>query len=249
MELNAQSQPPRSRPDGAPLIGVTTYLTRARWGVAWDLPAALLPAAYPEYVQRSGGLAVMLPPDDPAAAASVIGRLDGLVLAGGEDLDPALYGEEPHPRAGAAVPERDRWELALLAAALDQGVPVLGVCRGMQLMNVHAGGTLLQHLPDEVGHDAHNPRAGVFTGHLVKPVPGTLTAHLLPDALDVATHHHQAVARLGEGLTGTAHAEDGTVEALEYPGERFALGVQWHPEARDDLRLAQALVRAAASRR
>ncbi|MCA6092800.1 gamma-glutamyl-gamma-aminobutyrate hydrolase family protein [Streptomyces sp. SCA3-4] len=229
-----------------PLIGVTTYLVRARWGVAWDLPAALLPAAYHEQVQRSGGLAAMLPPDDPALAASLVRRLDGLIIAGGEDLDPALYGERPHPRAGTPVPARDRWELALLDAALEQGLPVLGICRGMQVMNVHAGGTLIQHLPDEVGHETHNPVPGAFSDHTVKAVPGTLTGSLLPGhTLDVATHHHQAVDRLGAGLIATAHAEDGTVEALEYADGRFALGVQWHPEPKDDLRLTQALVRAA----
>ncbi|GAA0495130.1 gamma-glutamyl-gamma-aminobutyrate hydrolase family protein [Streptomyces sp. NPDC046215] len=228
-----------------PLIGVTTYLTRARWGVAWDLPAALLPADYPRYVQRAGGLAVMLPPDDPGTAAAVIRRLDGLILAGGEDLDPALYGAEPHPRAGAPVPERDRWELALLTAALDQDVPVLGICRGMQLMNVHAGGTLCQHLPDVVGHDEHNPRAGAFAEHLVKPSPSSLLGSLVPDPGDVATHHHQSVDRLGEGLVATAFASDGTVEALERAGG-FVVGVQWHPEARGDVRLVEGLVSAAA---
>ncbi|MEU4211120.1 gamma-glutamyl-gamma-aminobutyrate hydrolase family protein [Streptomyces sp. NPDC026206] len=238
----------RTLDDRPPLIGVTTYFTRARWGAAWDLPAALLPAAYPQYVQRAGGLAAMLPPDDPAVAAAVVRRLEGLVLAGGEDLDPALYGAAPHPRTGAPVPERDRWELALLDAALEQGVPVLGICRGMQLMNVHAGGTLVQHLPDEVGHEAHNPVVGAFTGHTVKPVPDTLTGRLLPAALEVATHHHQAVDRLGEGLVATAHADDGTIEALEYADGRFALGIQWHPEAREDLCLAEALVAAGAGK-
>ncbi|MEU3355502.1 gamma-glutamyl-gamma-aminobutyrate hydrolase family protein [Streptomyces sp. NPDC037389] len=230
-----------------PLIGVTTYLTRARWGAAWNLPAALLPAAYPAHVQRAGGLAVMLPPDDPSTAPAVLARLDALVLAGGDDLDPTLYAACPHPRSGAPVPERDHWELALLDAALTGGVPVLGICRGMQLMNVHAGGTLCQHLPDEVGHDGHNPAPGTFADHPVKPVPGTLTATLLADApLDVATHHHQSVARLGAGLIASAHAEDGTVEAVEYAGRSgFALGVQWHPEVRDDLRLMAELVRAA----
>ncbi|MCD9143386.1 gamma-glutamyl-gamma-aminobutyrate hydrolase family protein [Streptomyces albireticuli] len=228
-----------------PLIGITTYLARARWGVAWDAPAALVHATYPRYAQRAGGLAVLLPPDDPAAADTVLRRLDGLVLAGGEDLDPALYGQDPHPRTGRPIPERDRWERALLDAALRRGTPVLGICRGMQLMNIHAGGTLCQHLPDEVGHDGHNPRVGTFTDHLVKPVPDTLTGSLLPEAVQVATHHHQSVDRLGEGLIPTAYAEDGTVEALEYVGERFAVGVQWHPEARDDARLMEGLVRAA----
>ncbi|MGW1196985.1 gamma-glutamyl-gamma-aminobutyrate hydrolase family protein [Streptomyces sp. NPDC002536] len=229
-----------------PLIGVTTYLCRARWGVAWDLPAALLPDAYPQYVRRGGGLVAMLPPDDPAAAAPLLRRLDGLVLAGGEDLDPALYGERPHARAGAPVPERDRWELALLEAALEQGVPVLGICRGMQLMNVHAGGTLCQHLPDEVGHEGHNPVVGAFRDHAVTVVPGTRTASLVePGAVAVATHHHQGVARLGEGLVASAFAEDGTVEAVEFAGTTFAVGVQWHPEVGDEFGLVRGVVEAA----
>jgi putative glutamine amidotransferase len=231
-----------------PLIGVTTYLTEARWGAAWQLPAALLPAAYPRYVQGAGGIAVMLPPDDSAVAPAVIARLDGLVLAGGEDLDPALYGEAPHPRCGTPAPERDTWERALLAAALESDTPVLAICRGMQLMNVHAGGTLIQHLPDAVGHDTHNPRVGAFTTHPVTPVPGTRTAALLPERPEVATHHHQAVARLGDGLMATAHTADGTVEALEHTGATFALGVQWHPEMTDDLSLVRALTQAAAGR-
>jgi putative glutamine amidotransferase len=232
-----------------PLIGVTTYVTEARWGAAWSAPAVLLPAAYPRYVTAAGGLAVMLPPD-PArdAAARVVERLDGLVLAGGEDIDPARYGQAPHERAGAPCPERDGWEFALLAAALESGTPVLGICRGMQVMNVHAGGTLLQHLPDEVGHEGHNPRVGVFSTHAVKAVPGTLTGSLLGGVTEVATHHHQAVDRLGEGLVAAAHTDDGTVEAIEFPGPGFAMGVQWHPEMREDLEVVRALVRAAAPR-
>ncbi|KNB49734.1 gamma-glutamyl-gamma-aminobutyrate hydrolase family protein [Streptomyces caatingaensis] len=236
---------------GQPLIGVTTYSTRARWGGVWDRHCSLLPTAYARYVQRAGGLMVLLPPDNPALAGAVAERLDGLVLAGGEDLDPALYGERPHPRTAAPVPERDRWELALLAAALERGVPLLGICRGMQLMNVHAGGTLNQHLPETVGHKGHNPRVGDFADHLVEPVAGTVTAHLMPAPCDVATHHHQGVGKVGPGLIASAHAEDGTVEALEYPWGQgcFAVGVQWHPEMRDDLRLVRGLVEMAGRRR
>jgi putative glutamine amidotransferase len=234
--------------DTPPLIGVTTYATEARWGAGWSEPAVLLPAAYPAYVRAAGALAVLLPPDPRSqAAAEIMARLNGLVLAGGEDIDPARYGAPPHPRAGAPCPERDAWELALLDAALVRGTPVLGVCRGMQLMNVHAGGTLVQHLPERVGHSGHNPRVGVFSDHLVKPVPGTMTAGLLAGEVTVATHHHQAIDRLGAGLIAAAHAEDGTVEAIEYPGPGFALGVQWHPEMRDDTCAVRALVRAAAT--
>jgi putative glutamine amidotransferase len=230
-----------------PLIGLTTYRTEARWGAAWRASAALLPAAYPDCVQDAGGMPVLLPPGDTARATSLVARLNGLVLAGGEDLDPALYGQAPHRRTGAPVPERDRWELALLRAALDSGTPVLGICRGLQLMNVHAGGTLHQHLPDQVGHEAHNPEAGVFADHPVTPVPGTRTAELLAPGSQVASHHHQAVDRLGTGLLATAHAPDGTIEALEYRDTAgFALAVQWHPEVSDTPTVFQALVAAAA---
>ncbi|GAA2373298.1 gamma-glutamyl-gamma-aminobutyrate hydrolase family protein [Streptomyces cuspidosporus] len=229
-----------------PLIGVSTYLeSSVRWGV-WHQSAALLPAGYHRLVQRAGGLAALLPPDDaPTSAASVVSRLDALVIAGGPDVEPLRYGAEPHERTGPPARERDAWELALIDAALAAGLPLLGICRGMQLLNVALGGTLVQHLEGHVGPP------GVFEHHEVKPVPGTLLARITPDAVSVPTYHHQAVDRLGEGLVVSAHAaEDGTVEAVELPGDTgFVLGVQWHPEAGEDVRVMRALVDAAATAR
>ncbi|MFE5629874.1 gamma-glutamyl-gamma-aminobutyrate hydrolase family protein [Streptomyces sp. NPDC056463] len=221
-----------------PLIGVTTYLDQARWGV-WEMPAALLPARYPRLVQASGGLATMLPPDDPSAAASVVARIDGLVVAGGADVEPVRYGAEPDPRTGPPARARDAWELALIEAALASGTPVLGICRGMQLLNVALGGTLVQHL------DGHTEGIGVIGRHTVKPVPLTRYAALVPETTSVPTYHHQAVDRLGEGLSPSAYAEDGTVEAIELPSPAWALGVQWHPEMGEDLRVMRGLIAAA----
>lgn len=230
-----------------PLIGITTYLEdTARWGV-WRTPAALLPVGYHQLVQRAGGLAALLPPDDaPGAARQAIARLDGVVIAGGPDVEPVRYGARAHPETGPPAPARDAWELALVEAALECGLPLLGICRGMQLLNVARGGTLIQHLPDVVGHPGHAGPPGQFARHDVTPVPGTLTARVLPEPLSVPTFHHQAVDRIGAGLIASAHAADGTVEALEFAHPRpFALAVQWHPEAGDDTRLMRALVRAA----
>ncbi|MFI9252924.1 gamma-glutamyl-gamma-aminobutyrate hydrolase family protein [Streptomyces sp. NPDC053069] len=225
---------------GRPLIGVSTYLeTGARWGV-WELEAALLPAAYPRLVQRAGGLAALLPPDAPEQAAATVARLDGLVIAGGPDVDPSRYGAERDPRTGPPAPARDTWELALIGAALAAGTPLLGICRGMQLLNVALGGTLVQHL------EGHAEVVGVFGGHPVKPVPGSLYAGIVPEETTVPTYHHQAVDRLGTGLVPSAHAADGTVEAVELPADRgWVLGVQWHPEMGEDLRVMRALVAAA----
>jgi putative glutamine amidotransferase len=224
---------------GRPLIGISTYLEAgARWG-SWELEAALLPAGYPRLVQHAGGLAAMLPPDAPEYAAATVARLDGLVIAGGPDVEPVRYGAERDPRTGPPAPARDAWELALIEAALAAGLPLLGICRGMQLLNVAVGGTLVQHI------DGHAETPGVFGRHSVKPVPGTLYAAAVPEEMSVPTFHHQAVDRLGAGLVVSAWAADGTVEAVELPSAGWVLGVQWHPEMGADLRVMRALVAAA----
>ncbi|AWW40486.1 glutamine amidotransferase [Streptomyces sp. AS58] len=227
---------------GRPLIGVSTYLeTGVRWGV-WELDAVLLPVGYPRLVQRAGGLAALLPPDDPERAAAVLAPLDGLVIAGGPDVEPERYGAPRDPRTGPPAPERDAWELALIGAALAARKPLLGICRGMQLLNVALGGTLVQHV------DGHAEVAGVFGSHPVEPVPGTRYAGIVPEKATVPTYHHQAVDRLGRGVIPSAHAADGTVEAIELPAaDGWVLGVQWHPETGGDLRVMEALVRAAAT--
>ncbi|WP_326794959.1 gamma-glutamyl-gamma-aminobutyrate hydrolase family protein [Streptomyces sp. NBC_01808] len=226
-----------------PLIGISTYLVdEARWG-QWHLPAALLPAGYHRLTQRAGGLAALLPPDAPARAAETLRRLDGLIIAGGPDLDPARYGAEADARTDPVTPtsrERDEWELALIDAALAAELPLLGVCRGAQLLNVARGGTLRQHM------EGHRERPGVFGAHEIKPVPGTRLASLLPEAVTVPAYHHQAVAELGTGVIASAYAADGVVEALELPAAGgFALGVQWHPEMGEDARVLRGLVEAA----
>jgi putative glutamine amidotransferase len=225
---------------GGPLIGVSTYLeNEVRWGV-WKLPAALLPEGYGRLVQASGGIAALLPPDAPERAAAAVERLDGLVVAGGPDVDPERYGAVRDPRCGPPAHRRDAWELALIDAALAAGTPLLAICRGMQLLNVALGGTLVQHME---GHGGDGP--GAFGRHPVEPVPGTRYAELVPETTGVPVYHHQALDRLGSGLVVSAHAADGTVEAVELPGPGFVLGVQWHPEMGEDLRVMQGLVRAA----
>lgn len=226
-----------------PLIGISTYLVdEARWG-RWQLPAALLPAGYHRLAQRAGGLPALLPPDDPARAAETLRRLDGLVVTGGPDLDPARYGAAPDPRTDEPTPtsrERDAWELALIDAALAAELPLLGICRGSQLLNVACGGTLRQHM------EGHHEQPGVFGEHEIKPVPGTRLAALLPEAVTVPAYHHQAVAELGDGVIASAYAADGVVEAVELPDAgNFALGVQWHPEMGEDVRVMRGLVAAA----
>ncbi|MFI5620139.1 gamma-glutamyl-gamma-aminobutyrate hydrolase family protein [Streptomyces sp. NPDC051567] len=226
-----------------PLIGITTYVEEStRYGV-WDVPASLVPTGYHALVQAAGGAAVLLPPDRPGTAAEVLRRVDGLVVVGGPDVDPVHYGAARDPRTGSPATVRDDWELALIAAALEAGTPLLGICRGMQALNVVLGGTLVQHI------DGHEGTPGVTAWHPVRPVPGTRYAALVPEEAQVPTYHHQAVDRLGRGLVASAHATDGTVEAIELPGSApWALGVQWHPERDRDTRVMTALVEAATVR-
>jgi putative glutamine amidotransferase len=226
-----------------PLIGLSTYREQARWGV-WDQPADLLPTQYADAVSRAGGVPVLLPPQDPTAADEAVARLDGLVIPGGADVDPGRYGAQPHPRTAAWRTDRDAWEFALLEAADRRDLPVLGVCRGMQVMAVHRGGTLDQHVPDTVGHERHSPGADRFGDIAVDTCPGTRLRMLIGEQGVVGCHHHQAV-REHPGFVPAAVAEDGTLEAIEAPGDRFLVAVQWHPETRADAGLFGGLVAAA----
>jgi len=223
-----------------PLIGITTYEQPARWGV-WDLPAALIPAAYVEAVRRAGGRPVLVPPSEDGVDET-LDVLDGIVFSGGADVDPSIYGAEPHPETDSPQAHRDAGELALLRAALERDLPTLAICRGLQLLNVVRGGDLIQHLPEEVGHQAHKEFPGEFSEHPVEVKEGTRLASLIGARSDVTSHHHQAVGRIGEGLVETAWAADGTLEGLEDPSRRFTVGVQWHPEAGEDAALFEALV-------
>jgi len=226
-----------------PLIGLSTYREQARWGV-WDQTADLLPTLYADAITAAGGVPVLLPPQGPAGASAAVRRLDGLVITGGADVDPGRYGAEPHPRTVSWRTDRDAWELALLDAADQHGTPVLGICRGMQVMAVHAGGSLRQHVPDDVGHDQHSPGGDDFGDVDVETCPGTLLRTLVGDRTAVGCHHHQSVAE-HPGFTAAAYAEDGTLEAIEGSGDRFRVAVQWHPETRADAGLFAGLVAAA----
>jgi putative glutamine amidotransferase len=227
-----------------PVIGISTYREQARFRV-WDLTADVLPAAYARSVEAAGASVLLLPPQGVESAAAVVGRLDGLVISGGSDVDPGRYGAEPHPRSVGWRPDRDAWELALLAAADAAGLPTLGVCRGMQLLAVSVGGELQQHVPDLVGHDDHSPGLDTYGTTRVAVAPGSQLHRLVGDEVEVSCHHHQSVGS-HPGLTASAWAADGTVEAIEDPGSRFRIGVQWHPETAEDQGLFAGLVAAAA---
>ncbi|MGI8781622.1 MAG: gamma-glutamyl-gamma-aminobutyrate hydrolase family protein [Solirubrobacteraceae bacterium] len=233
-----------------PVIGLCTALERARWSV-WDTQAVLLPRSYVDAVQSAGAIALLLPPD-PAAVATpdtLLDLLDGLLLAGGADMDPSTYGAEPHPATAGTVPERDAFELALATRAIERDLPFLGICRGMQVMNVARGGTLNQHLPDDYGHEDHRRSLGSFDNadHDVRLTHGSLAARAAHAELHgTKSHHHQGVERVGDGLEVTGWATlDDLPEAIEVPGNRFSLGVQWHPEADQTSPLVAALVQEA----
>jgi putative glutamine amidotransferase len=235
-----------------PVIGLCTALERARWSV-WDQQAFLLPRSYIDAVQRAGGIAVMLPPDERAIDEPdvLLDLLDGLILAGGADIDPDAYGSKRHAETNGTVPERDTFEIALTRRAFERDLPLLGICRGMQLMNVARGGTLLQHLPESHGHHEHRRNPGSFDGadHDVRLADGSLAARAAGETTHgTKSHHHQGVDRLGDGVEVTGWSTlDELPEAIELPGSRFALGVQWHPEADETSRLVGALVAEAAA--
>jgi putative glutamine amidotransferase len=230
-----------------PVIGLCTALEHARWSV-WAQEAVLLPRNYIDAVQRAGGLALMLPPDPRAIDEpdEWLDRIDGLLLAGGADIDPATYGDERDPKTAGTVLERDTFEIALARRAMERDIPFLGICRGMQVMNVARGGTLIQHLPDDVGHEDHRRALGTFehADHDVRLADGSLAARVTGEKVHATkSHHHQGVRDIGAGLdvTGWATVDD-LPEVLEDPTRRFALGVQWHPEADDASPLIAALV-------
>ena len=240
----------------SPVIGITTYEDRAVWR-GWDARAALLPYVYVDAVRAAGGRPVLLPPGgDEREARETVAGLDGLVVSGGPDVDPSRYGAARHPRTQEPVTARDSWDLSVTSGALVHGVPLLAICRGMQVLNVCRGGTLHQHVEDIVGHVRHDGPKHGFGQHSVQVAEGSLLASILPSGafFDVPTHHHQAVDLVGDGLTAVAWEEDGLIEAVEagpselggLPG--FVLGVQWHPEQGSDPRLFAALVAAAAER-
>jgi putative glutamine amidotransferase len=223
-----------------PLIGITSYAEEIRWGV-WTEEAALVPLAYVRAVEEAGGRPLVVPPSGDGVEET-LAALDGVVFSGGGDLDPELYGAEPHDETDVPRQERDAAELHLLEAALERDMPVLAICRGSQLLNVARGGDLVQHLPEEVGHEQHRHEPGSFSEHDVKVAADSRLGGLLGDRAPVKSHHHQGYGRIGSGLREVAWAEDGVVEGLEDADKRFALGVLWHPEEGEDFVLFKGLV-------
>lgn len=236
---------------GRPVIGITAYVERASWGHWVDVPGALVPHRYVTHVEDAGAIALVIPPRPDAdvdTALEIIDRLDGVVLAGGVDVAPELYADERHASVQASRPDRDSTELAIARATAEADLPVLGICRGMQVMAVAAGGLLEQHVPDRVGHDEHSPAPATYGNHSVHTVAGTRLADILGAEVDVPSYHHQSVLT-HPGYEASAWADDGTLEAMEDPSSFFRLAVQWHPEVGTDPRLFRALVDAATTRR
>src|SRR4051794_37326028 len=234
-----------------PLIGVCAAVERASFGVWKDEPATLLPLSYSRAIHGAGGMIALLPPDRQASEdpGELLDRFDALVLGGGADIDPETQGMEPHPETVGTNPDRDSFEIALALGALERGVPVLGVCRGMQVLNVACGGTLDQHIPERLGHDRHRPLPGTWAEHDVRIQSGTLAAEAAgTERLSVKSHHHQGLDRIAESLTPSAWAtDDDSVEAIESRDGEFVLGLLWHPEEDPEDRVIPKLVQVAAA--
>jgi putative glutamine amidotransferase len=230
-----------------PTVGITAATEKVSYGPWEEVPAVMSPVRYVRAIQRAGGRAVLLPPDpdDARDPGEVLGLIDALLLTGGAgDLDPALYGQERHPKTGPVHEERDAYELSLARAVLEREVPTLGVCRGMQVLNLAYGGTIEQHVPDAVGHEEHRHTPGTFADHEVQLEPGSLAARATgAERTAVKSHHHQGIKEVGKGLRATGWSTtDDLIEALEDPGRKFVLGVLWHPEEDERSRLIKALV-------
>lgn len=223
-----------------PIIGITTYMEQAAWGV-WNKPAALLPATYVRSVEVAGGRPVLLPPMSEAGPET-LDALDGVLFSGGSDIDPTLYGRESHSETKIIRPERDHGERHLISAALERDIPLLAICRGMELLNVACGGTLEQHLPDRTTAVRHKGGTGVYVSHEVVIKPDSKLGEILGSNVEVRSHHHQAPETVGENLSEVAWASDDTIEGIEMPGKRFVIGVIWHPEEGDDPSLFEAFV-------